>query len=248
MRTRVIKVTGWVLAFGVMAMSGEALAQTDAYAEATGPDLVASLAWDSRYVSEGRDNIDGDSLAGATVELGWGTMTLGLWYADSPGQSYREFNAYVCYHLEWRHFEAYGAYNHLRLPAGNEHDNEVGAGITYTALPLNLSIGLDATWSFEAEGAFIEAYLGGEYRIHERLTLRPSATLGFNAGYVAAGHDGANHGELRLEAAIPIHRHLELMGYLASTWAIDADLDRYPDDASLKDVFYGGIALQFAAN
>lgn len=244
MNKRVNKVTGWVLALGVVAITGKAMAQSETDMWRLLPDLCTTLAWDHRYVSEGRDNLDGDSLAGATFETGIGNMTLGLWYADSPEQSYREFNAYTVYGMEWRDIEGYLAYNHLRFLADEEYDNEIGTGIAYNALPLYLSFGLDATWSFEAEGAFIETSLSGEYQVHEKLMLRPLAALGFNAGYVAEGHDGINHGAVQLEAAIPLSKHIELTSYIAGTWAIDADAERYPDDSLLKDFVYGGFALQ----
>ncbi len=230
---------------GMMAI-GTVMAQSDVQSDGAVPNIVAALEWDSRHVSEGRDNLDGDSLAGIAVEADVGNLTLGLWYADSPGQRYREANAYIHYGLVWRDLEGYVAYNHLRFLADDEHDNEISTGIAYTHLPLNSTIGLDATWSFDAEGAFGEVSLGSEFQLFEWLTLRPSATLGFNAGFIADGHDGANHGGVRLEAAVPINRLFELTGYVAGTWAIDADPARYPDDAQLKNVMYGGISLQFS--
>ena len=46
--------------------------------------------WDSHYFSEGRDNLDGDSLWAASLELAWEHLSVGAWYGISPDQDYDE--------------------------------------------------------------------------------------------------------------------------------------------------------------
>lgn len=211
-------------------------------------------AWDSRYVSEGRDNLDGDSLFGATTEISYlglpfGEIMVGTWYAWTPDSpAYSEFNAFAEYSFEIGEFGAYFGYNHLRFypeeqfhPDDN-YDNEIGAGVSY-GLPLNIGIGADWYYSFDANGSFFELILEGEYEVCKRLTLVPSALLGFNAGYIAAGHDGANNVAVGLEAVVPVNDYIELAGYTAYNWAIDRDFPNYPDDEILRDFFYGGVRV-----
>lgn len=48
------------------------------------------LGWESRYFSEGRDYLDGDSLLVGSFELGWNHLSGGVWYGYSPDQRYGE--------------------------------------------------------------------------------------------------------------------------------------------------------------
>ena len=205
-----------------------------------------AVAWDSRYVSEGRDNLAGDSLAGTTVDASVGGLSFGAWFAASPDTDYREFNLGATYTVGWRDLEAYASFTHLRFLSDEEDDNEVGAGLAYTGLPAGLAIGLDAYHSFEAEGTFLEAWLGGEYEPCGWLMIAPAAVLGWNSGYIAEGHDGANHFSLSMEASVPLKEGLDLAAMVAYTWAIDADPGRYPDDEALEDFLHAGIALRAA--
>ncbi|MCF7838850.1 MAG: hypothetical protein K9N49_09500 [Candidatus Marinimicrobia bacterium] len=217
--------------------------------QATPPELglSAELAWDSRYVTEGRSNLDRNGLLGATTEAALGDLTLGIWFADSPHATpYRELNAYALHGFTWGDVSAYVSFNHLRFLTDDEYDNEVGTGIARENLPGNLADALDAYYSFESEGAFFDFSLGGAYDLHPRLTISPSIVLGVNSGYVADGHDGANHLALALEASTPIRHGLELAAYLTHSWAISSDPDRYPADQALEDLLYGGVVLRGA--
>jgi hypothetical protein len=205
--------------------------------------FVWDFTWESRYVSEGRDNLDKDSLAGTTVEASWRGTSLGFWYAASPQTDYHELNLIAAYGYVWEGFEAKVSYTHLRFFSDKAYDNEVGAGLAYTELPLHFSAGIEGYYSFEAEGAFVETVLGSEIELHERLTLTPSAILGFNQGYIPDGHDGPNHATLMIEARTPLFKGLELAAYAAYTWGISSDAARHPGDEMLKNFPYFGVTL-----
>jgi hypothetical protein len=205
--------------------------------------LSASLAWDSRYVSEGRDNLDGDGLAGATVELGWRGLTLGSWYASSPDNGYDELNLCASYAVEFGALEAALGYTYLDFPADDADDHEVGLGLALADLPGGFELGLDSYYSFEADGAFFEAAAARPVELGRLLSLTPSAVLGANAGYMAAGHDGLNNAALLLEASLPLKPGVSLTAYIGHNWAINSDSEKYADDESLKDFGFGGLAL-----
>lgn len=207
-----------------------------------------NTAWDSRYVSEGRDNLAGDSLIGITVEtacvgLPFGAITLGTWYAWTPAPiAYAEFNIWAEYSFEIGNFEAYAGYNHLRYYPADLRDHEIGAGAAY-GLPLGLTVGGDWYYSLHADGSFFEVFLEGKYKVAPRLVLTPTVVLGFNAGYIVEGHDGANNFTTALTATVPIMEQIELRGYVAYNWAIDSDPARYLQDELLEDFFFGGVAI-----
>jgi hypothetical protein len=206
-------------------------------------DFDISAAWDSRYVSEGRDNLAGDSLAGTTIEAAYKGLSVNVWYASSPDTDYREVNVGTAYTLEWDEWEAYVSYTFLRFLSDKENDNEVGAGLSYSGLPAGFTAGVDGYYSFDAEGAFFETYIDREYEVADWLTLTPAVVMGWNAGYMADGHDGANHLALVLEAAVPLKAGLELSGNIAYSFAINDNADKYEEDDVLRSMFYAGVAL-----
>jgi hypothetical protein len=72
--------------------------------------------YESRYASEGRDSLDGDSLASGTFEAAWDAVSLGAWYGISPEQSYDELQLSTALSWDWKDLEWYVAYTHLRFP------------------------------------------------------------------------------------------------------------------------------------
>lgn len=202
-----------------------------------------SVAWDSRYVSEGRDNLDGDSLFGTAVELGWRGFTLGAWYGFSPDGPYDEFNAFLEYGFKLGEFECYLGYNHLQFTSAGTHDNEVGAGIAYTGFDCGIVPAVDWYFSFDAGGSIIEFSLVREFEVVPWLVLEPAVVFGINEGYVSDGHDGANQIAATLSATVPVSDNVELGAYLSYNWELRSNAVAHPDDALLKDFFYGGVAL-----
>lgn len=71
--------------------------------------VSAGVAWDSHYVSEGRDNLSGDSLASAKVEASLLGFCGGLWYARNPAGNYDELNAFLGYDFSLGPLELYAA-------------------------------------------------------------------------------------------------------------------------------------------
>lgn len=218
-------------------------------ARADGEGLLGGIgfgmgaAYESRYVSEGRDNLDGDGLFGTTVEAAYEGLALNFYHASSPDVDYREVNVGASYTLEWNDWEAGVSYTFLRFLTDRENDHEVGLGLSYSGLPGGFAAGVEGCYSFEAEGVFIETFIDRECEAAEWLTLTPSAVVGWNADYVEEGHNGANYVALSLEAAVPLKAGLELVGSVAYSWAIDKDAGKYADDECLRNMFYAGVAL-----
>jgi|TARA_B110000438_G_scaffold295474_1_gene338515 hypothetical protein len=115
-----------------------------------------SVSWESRYVSEGRDNLDGDALWTTALEAGWENLSAGLWFAKSYDQDYDEFNFDVALSKSFDELEVYLAYTRLEFPFDGSHDDEVGAGLLWSGLPLEIELAVDVYYSFEADGCFAE--------------------------------------------------------------------------------------------
>lgn len=224
------------------------MAATDALADDAGGilsdvDFGVGVAWSSRYVGEGRDNLNGDGLASTTIEAAYENFSLSVWYATSPDTDYRELNIKPAYTLEWNDWKARVFYKFRRFLSDEENVNEAGVDLSFSGIPAGFAAGVEGCYSFDTEGVFFATYINRECKVADWLTLTPSALVGWNAGYAADGHDGANHCALSLEAIVPLKDGLELVGYIAQSWALDADSDKYEEDINLKDVFSGGAAL-----
>lgn len=203
------------------------------------------LGWESRYFTEGRDALDGDSLAIAFFELVYENLAFGTWYGISQEQDYDELQLSVAYANEINGVDYYFSYTHFEfftVFSGSENDDELGLGFSYGDLPQGLELALDAYYSFEADGYFAELSLAHSTPLSSCCSFNNTAIFGMNQGYVAEGHDGANHFALRSELAYELSESWSLSVHGTYSWAIDRD-DSAPDDALLKDFFHGGVDI-----
>lgn len=200
--------------------------------------------WESHYVSEGRDSLDGDGLLSSTLEVGWQNWALGLWFGESPEQSYNEFQAGIAYAHSLGPAEIVLGFSHLRFPHDDDYDNELAIGLLWTELPAGLHIAADAYYSTEAEGAFIEIGLAREIQLTSRFHVHPSIVFAINQGYVSDGHDGANHLSFTLGTAYALTECVQLHAHVAYNLGIDAD-ENEPGDDLLDDFFHVGLSLRW---
>lgn len=205
------------------------------------------LRWESRYVSEGRDNLDGDALTSVFSDISTGNFTFAPWLAYSSESEYTEVNLNLIYGLKLAdQLEIYGGYTHIqsRLDSRNSKDNEMFADLV--CMPTELfDVLVNCYHSFEASGFFWEFALKREQMLNDKTVLAMRSILGVNEGYVPDGHDGLNHVELRLNMAwYPVYR-FEIAPYIAYNFAIDSEPERYAGDASLRDFFWGGIGVVY---
>ena len=199
--------------------------------------------WESRYASEGRDALDGDSLWATTAEAGWNHLSAGLWYGLSPEQNYDELQFTIAVSKEFGPVEGYLNYTHFRFPFENGHDNEIGVGLAAPIVPFQCELSLDAYYSVDAEGTFAELGLGREWHVAKFFKLSGSAVLGMNQGYVTDGHDGLNHFALGLGAEKALTGSLTLSAHTVYNWDVDRDA-ALPGDELLGSFFHGSIGLQ----
>lgn len=208
-----------------------------------GLEFTFNADWESRYYLEGRDTLNGDGLLTSTIEASFHDFGLGFWYGSSPGQNYDEIQISPSVSHSFGDLDVYVAYTHLRFPFENAHDNEVGAGVALNGLPLGLAASVDAYHSFDADGTFLQAALGGEYQCLDRLMLMPEIVFGANQGYIPDGHDGANHFAFRLGAHYALTESLSLTAHATYSLALNRD-PFAAGDQQLLDFFHAGVGVQ----
>lgn len=201
--------------------------------------------YESRYSSEGRDLLDGDSLVSSSMEAAWKMVSLGVWYGESPEQAYDELQLSSALNWERGDLAWYVAYTHLRFPNDGGHDHEIGIGAAWSNLTRDLALAVDAYHSLDATGTFIEASLSREFVMTESLMLIPAITFGMNEGYVSDGHDGANHTALRLGAEYRVTGSFALAAHVSYSFALSRDATRHAGDELLRDFFQAGFGAVF---
>lgn len=244
-------------ALGCTALTLAAHADTGHQENTSGPrsfDLLGSdgwsghvhLDWHSRYVTEGRDNLDGDPIQAATVEVGWNNFTLGGWWGDSPEAGYEETNL----SLGWSHtqgdWEYYLSYTWKTFPKDGEYDHEPGAGVAWSGLPWDMSLALDAWHSFDATGTFFELSLNKEIELGGKFSLETTLSLGYNAGYIEDGHHGWNHLGLSLTGHWHFNEAWSVHASAAWCQELQRDVTWHPGDLGLGSFGYVGIGVEWA--
>lgn len=203
------------------------------------------LGAESRYVSEGRDNLDGDSLLTAAAEMGWKHVVAGVWYGASPNQAYDELQMSVALTHSIGSWDGYLAYTHLRTPFDDGYDNEFGLGLVWGELCYGLEVTLDGYYSIDAEGSFWAFGVNREFKLSDHWTCSGEGLVGVNQGYISDGHDGWNHLALKAELQYDFTETLALNAHLSYSWALNADA-ALPGDDLLMDTFHGGLGLQWS--
>lgn len=201
--------------------------------------------WESRYYSEGRDVLDGDAWWSSSAEFNWQAVAAGILYGRSPGQAYDELQLSVALIRRARAIEWYVAYTRLEFPLADDSDNEVGAGLLWSGLPLALEFSADVYHSFAATGQFAEFALRRGFEITPACELGVTATLGVNQGYVPDGHDGANHFALQLGMEYALTDALAMTAHATYSQALARDAT-LAGDAGLVDFFHGRLGLEWS--
>ena len=208
--------------------------------------LVVDLGWDSKYVSEGRNNLDGGGITWGTVAVQHGDLNVYATGGRADIQDYTEWNFGLEYAIPLADtIEVSLGYQRLEF-YGDERcsDNELFASLTYQAKTW-LIPSLSYTYSTEAGGYFVEASIHSPWQLSQSLTVTPYMTQAFDFQYVTEEHKGVNHFQFGIEAECLISDRLTLSGHFSHTLAQkDIKLEARADgnEASL-DQTYAGIHL-----
>lgn len=179
------------------------------------PNLSLVLISDSRYVSEGRGNLEEGSLVSLEAVTKRGALAFGVWLATGDVGNYDEYNLFLEYGVELGGTEAYVSYTRLEYPEGDEGDNEIGLGFTFNQFSKFVA-GVDYVYSTEARGGFVELNLSTSVSLLEgRLTVEPYILEGLDFGYATGEHNGANNFQLGVGISYALTDRLSLVGGMA---------------------------------
>ena len=179
--------------------------------------LVALL--ESKYVTEGRDNLGDGGLLSVEAIAEWQGLVAGAWFATGESESYEELNLFVEYGLDLGPVGTYIGYTRLEFPEDDDSDNEITAGVEVNATRY-LVPALDYTYSTQADGSFLEVSIRSEIVLLDgQLLLEPYVLEGFDFGYTSPEHDGPNNLQAGIDFAIKLSDPVTLVGSIAHSWA-----------------------------
>lgn len=207
----------------------------------TGWEMNAAILWESRYVAEGRSELEDGGIFSAELVAARSGFELGLWTAAGHRDNYRELNLTGGYGSTWQGVDWGVGYTHLEFGPDSADDDEL-SGSMVTGLPGGFDLRVGAVYSFEADGTFLQLALSYPFDLFAgHLQLEPYLLEGLDFGYRTAGHDGLNHMELGIEGNLMINDRLSLIGYIRHSFA-QTDVKR----EGLGDVSWAGVGLSLS--
>ncbi|ABM01748.1 hypothetical protein SHAM105786_13075 [Shewanella amazonensis] len=212
---------------------------------AAAPEFAMELGWDSKYVSEGRNNLPQGGIAWAGASATVGDVSAFALVGRADSEHFTEWNFGVEYQLHLHEtleaivgVQRIEAYGDLRCS-----DNELFAELAWTRWDY-LVPSIAYTYNTEAGGYFVELSLHSNWHLGEQVTLSPYLTQGFDFQYVTEAHNGANHLQFGLEAAWAFADNLTASAHVSRVIAgkdIEVDMG---DEA--RDETFAGVRLAWA--
>ena len=203
----------------------------------------AHAGWESRYFSEGRDALDGESMWTGTLEIGYDHFSGGIWYGESSNNLYDEWQYSRPWPEQANGFEFYLGYTHLVFAKDDDSDDEWSAGLSYGELPMAWKRPWMQLIRKMRRNVF-EWSTGKEFNPSETLQLSLSGIFGWNEGYVSDGHDGLNFFALGAGAERELTKSFSFVFHGTQSWAIDSN-PSLSGDLQLKDFFHFGLGLEW---
>ncbi len=181
---------------------------------------LIDLGWDSKYISEGRNNLDKGGIYWATAAVQKDNVNVYASVGRGDSQHYTEWNFGIEYAFELSE-NVSGSLGYQRLEFygdDRDHDNELFSSLEYTAVEW-LIPSVSYTYSTEAAGYFVEVSLHSNWELAEGLNVSPYVTQGFDFQYVTEEHDGPNHFQFGVEAEYLLPNNLVVSGHISHTIA-----------------------------
>ena len=197
----------------------------------------------SKYVTEGRDNLDEGSLLAGETLLGLENMIVGIWYGYAGKADYDELNLLFQYDVEVGPVTGYVNYARLEFFKDDASDNELGIGIAYDFLQ-HLSVATDLVYSTEAEGAFVTVTIGAEIPfMEESLVISPYLMEAIDIEYASIDYSGLNNFELGLTVQYQWSERISFIGRVHHSIA-----QKGVKDDGLGDETWAILGLEYFLN
>lgn len=232
----------YLLRTAMMGLTLTGILLTSSVQELSASEFALDMAWDSEYISEGRNNLDKGGIAWGVASVTQDDLVGFAALGRGDQTHYVEWNFGVEYtiHLH-QQLEATVGFQRLEF-YGDERgsDNELFSSLTYTGIDW-LVPAVSYTYATEAAGYFVEVSLHSPWDITEQFNVTPYIVQGFDFQYMTEQHDGTNHIQFGVEAGYSLSDSVELSVHFSRTKALE-DIKR---EASADGVT-GGLNQTYA--
>lgn len=204
------------------------------------PEVEFSGAWDSAYVTEGRDNLDEGGLVSAAVDVAWDRVALFGWAARGDHTDYEEYNVGLSYALDLGSVSAEVMYTRFEYRGADDApgDNEFSLRCSASLAGL-VQLECTGRYATEAAGAFLEWIVRRDCDVGSSgVTITPYALAGVDLGYASNEFDGLNHVEAGIALSYPLGERMAVTLRCARSWA-QRDVRR----EGLGNLTWGGASL-----
>ncbi|MBT1445139.1 hypothetical protein KJI95_11470 [Shewanella sp. JM162201] len=214
-------------------------------AMAQGPEYELALGWDSKYVSEGRDNLGRGGIGWAVLAASFGNLTPYAVVGRADSEAFTEWNFGLEYALELMpDLDAHVGIQQVETYADERlSETELFAELAWHRIDW-LIPSVAYTYSFETSGYFVELSLHSNWHIGEQFTLSPYITQGLDYQYVTEAHNGRNHLQFGLEAEYMLSDSLAVSGHISRSIA-GHDIELEMGDEA-RDETFAGIHLHWS--
>ena len=202
------------------------------------------LDWQSRYISEGRDNLPSGGIVWSGFDYQQGSLLLFERQGVATSEDFIEFNGGIGYQQQLADWLFTGNYTRLEF-FGDERskDNELALQIDYQALDW-LTPSLLYTYATEATGGFLELALTGHWPLNAHVSLMPYIVQAWDFGYASDDFDGPNNLQFGLMSDVLLSPTLTLSWHISRTIAM-RDIQHELGDACHEQQTFGGISLAY---
>lgn len=199
------------------------------------PQINFESGWNSRYVAEGRDDGNGDSILYGTVAIVIDAVELGFTTIDGIG--FREYNAALAYSCTL--LDAVDSSIGAQWVSLESDQDDYEYFWALSRGQAGFIVGFETVYSHNQSGAFCALSIAYPLDFLEgQLSLEPHLIQGFDFGYRSDAFDGTNHLQGGLLCTWHFHEHLALNAHVNYSFA-QSDVKR---DGG-KDLSWGGFAI-----
>lgn len=203
--------------------------------------------WDSKYISEGRNNLEEGGIAWAVAAVTLDQLTVFAAAGRGDQAYYIEYDVGLEYSLEFHeNVDAVIGYQRIETYGDDRaSDNELFATVAYSGWQW-LVPELSYTFSTEAGGYFIEAALYNPWQVSDTFHLTSYVKQAFDFQYVTEEFDGANHFQLGVEANYQLTPTVAIGGHVSHTIAMKDIKEEVGSSHGLNQTYAGvNISLSF---
>ncbi|BDM62804.1 hypothetical protein NFHSH190041_02560 [Shewanella sp. NFH-SH190041] len=204
-------------------------------------DIEFTGRWDSRYLSEGVNNLEKGGIFWGEANVSQDGLNGYIKVGRGDSVKYTELNAGLNYTVDLPvDFSTTLGYERVESWADERgHDNNLTAALDYNGIDW-LTPEIYYSYATEAKGYYLQFSLTGNFQVNEQFTLNPYVQEVVDFGAITESYNGPNNFELGINANYQLTSHISL-GAVVSHSIAQTNLKRDAAPGADMNQTYAGI-------